>query len=111
MKTNAYADGEQFYSFGAENLSEDALTYSAEDGTDIDDIDEITYEGLKHVAELYVDAMRDEIQERDCWDDEEDDEGNNDNEMVDIVLTPEELTELRKQLVTAWTQHFGVSEE
>ena len=109
---NAYADGEQFYSFDAETLSEDALTYSAEDGTDIGDIDEITYEGLKNVAELYVDAMQGEIQERDCWNNDDDDENeDNDNELIDIDLTPEELTELRKQLVTEWARYFGVSEE
>ena len=108
---NAYADGEQFYSFDAETLSEDALTYSAEDGTDLNDIDEITYEGLENVAELYVDAMQDEIRERDCWDDEDADEDeDNDGELIDIDMTSEELTELRKQLVTAWARHFGVSE-
>ena len=43
--------------------------------------------------------MQDEIQERDCWDDEDTDEDEgNDKELIDIDLTPEELTELRKHL-------------
>ena len=107
---NAYANGELLYNFDAETLSEDALTYSAEDGTDLGDIDEITREGLENVAEIYVDAMQDELQERDCRDDEDGDE-NEDNELIDIDLTPEELSELKKQLVMEWVQHFGVGEE
>ena len=67
---------------------------------------------MENVAELYVDAMQDEIQERDCWDDEDADEDeDNDNELIDIILTPEELNELKKQLVIAWARLFGVSEE
>ena len=75
-----------FYSFDGESLSEDALTYSTEDGTDFDGINEITYKGLEVVADMYVDTIKNE------------------------ALEKEELIELKKQLVTAWAWHFGVNE-
>ena len=76
---NAYANGELLYSFGGENLVDDVLRYK----------------GLEDVADVYIEALQDEIKDG----------------SVHIDLTPEEFLELKEQLVMAWAQHFGVSEE
>ena len=77
-----YVNGILIYAFGKANLSNDVLRYG----------------GLENIADMYINAMQDEIQDIGNW------------PFVYIYLTPEELTELKEQLVAAWTQHFGVSE-
>ena len=90
FRWNAYANGELFYSFTAVNLYEDVFRNSGARDADFD--------SLKNVADMYIEAMQDEMQDIDSWG------------FVYIYLTLDELTELRKQLVTAWARHFGISE-
>ena len=80
---NASADGECFYSFS---------------GIEEDIEDDTTYEDLEATVDFYIDAMQDELSERAGNDEEE------------IELTIEELTELRKQMIEAWAQHFDIKE-
>ena len=68
------------------------LFYVFSDTNLFDDI--LKYDGLENVADEYIRVMQNDL---------------NDDSFVHVDLTPEELTELKKQLVTAWAQHLGVS--
>ena len=104
-----YVDGELFDAILPDELSEDILMYSVGDEIDeinLEDINDydITYKGVKQVAEIYIETIqrdKNDVEAIPLYG----------NEFPNIDLTPEELTELRKQLVIAWAQHFGVSEE
>ena len=103
-----YIDSELFDTILPDGLSEDILMYSV--GDEIDEINlkdindyDITYEGVEKVAEIYVETIqrdKNDVEAIPLYGDE----------FPNIILTLEELTELRKQLVTAWARHFGVGE-
>ena len=99
---DVYLNDDFYYSFDGVFLADDILAYGFANDENPDDVSDVTYEGLRDVADMYVFSMQDEILDRtENHSDEEDDD-------TCFNLTEEEIDELSRQLVNTWAQHFDV---
>ena len=97
-----YVDDKLYYSMDGGSLAEDILAYGFKDGENPDDVNEVTYEGLREVAGMYIAPMENEIQDRIDHPESEDEIH------TFFMLTPEEIEEVTRQLINAWAKHFDI---
>ena len=99
---DAYVDDKPYYSFEGINLAGEILGCDYEnDDFPAGNVEEITEENIKTVADMYVDEMLNVREDKKHW-------GEKDSELVRIELTPAEISELKTQLAMAWARHFDV---
>ena len=102
-KWDVYVDGTLYYSFDGTNLIGEILGDNCKnDDFPASNIEEIIHENIKATADMFVEAMKNEIEKITHWD------AGKPNSVCD-ELSPDEISELKTQLATALMKHFDVS--